>query len=122
MVAAEGLVRPVTQRRRGDRLSGPQGPAAACADAHWRRLRRLLLDCRGEGESEGDLSSWGWGGARDLDAAVAYLEAPPDVERWPDRRTGLSVGGEMMIEAAASTPGLRADALRALASLLARGA
>ena len=37
---AEGLVRPFAQRRRRDRLPGPQGPAAAHADARPPRLRR----------------------------------------------------------------------------------
>ena len=70
----------------------------------------LLLDRRGEGESEGDPSTRGWGGARDLHAAVAYLQRRPDVERGRIGGLGLSVGGEMMIEAAASTPGLKAVA------------
>ena len=53
-------------------------------------------------------NSWGWGGEADIKAAVAYLQRRPDVD--PDRigGIGLSVGGEMMIEAAAETDELAA--------------
>ena len=63
----------------------------------------LLFDRRGEGRSEGAPNSWGWGGGKDVEAAVAYLEGRPDVD--PDRigGIGLSVGGEMMIETAATS-------------------
>ncbi len=90
-------------------------PGRTGPQPHARMLIRhgygvLLLDRRGEGESEGDPSTRGWGGARDLHAAVAYLQRRPDVERGRIGGLGLSVGGEMMIEAAASTPGLEAVA------------
>jgi dienelactone hydrolase len=89
---------------------GRKGP-----QPHARMLVRhgygvLLLDRRGEGASEGDPTSWGWGGARDLQAAVAYLERRPDVRDGRIGGLGLSVGGELMIEAAASTPALKAVA------------
>ena len=68
----------------------------------------LLFDRRGEGESDGDPNVFGWAGERDLNAAVAFLRRRPDVD--PDRigGIGLSVGGEMMIEAAAESNGLKA--------------
>ena len=68
----------------------------------------LLFDRRGEGDSDGEPNSWGWGGEADIKAAIAYLQHRPDVE--PDRigGIGLSVGGEMMIEAAAETDELAA--------------
>ena len=68
----------------------------------------LLFDRRGEGESDGEPNAWGWGGEADIKAAIAYLQRRPDVD--PDRigGIGLSVGGEMMIEAAAETDGLAA--------------
>jgi dienelactone hydrolase len=68
----------------------------------------LLFDRRGEGESEGDPNAWGWNGYRDVDAAVRFLQSRPDVE--PDRigGIGLSVGGEMMLEAASKSRGLKA--------------
>jgi fermentation-respiration switch protein FrsA (DUF1100 family) len=80
---------------------------------HARLLARhgygvLLLDMRGQGESEGDPNALGWGATRDVDAAMAFLQARPDVE--PDRigGLGLSVGGELLIEAAATNTALRA--------------
>jgi uncharacterized protein len=68
----------------------------------------LLFDRRGEGKSEGEPNSWGWGGTKDVKAAVAYLQRRPDVR--PDRigGLGLSVGGEMMLDAAADTKSLAA--------------
>ena len=68
----------------------------------------LLLDPRGYGRSEGDPNAYGWGTARDVDAAVAWLRRRPDVERRRIGGLGLSVGGEAMIEAAARNPGLKA--------------
>jgi dienelactone hydrolase len=71
----------------------------------------LLFDRRGEGASEGDPNVFGWVGDRDLHAAAAYLQSRPDVD--PDRigAIGLSVGGEMLIHAAAHS-----DAFRAIVS------
>jgi uncharacterized protein len=62
----------------------------------------LLFDRRGEGKSEGEPNSWGWGGSKDIKAAVAYLQDRPDVEPRRIGGIGLSVGGEMMLEEAAS--------------------
>jgi MYXO-CTERM domain-containing protein len=68
----------------------------------------LVFDRRGEGESEGDPNLFGWEGERDVHAAVEFLRNRPEVD--PDRigGIGLSVGGEMMIEAAAESEALRA--------------
>jgi fermentation-respiration switch protein FrsA (DUF1100 family) len=63
----------------------------------------LLFDRRGEGESEGDPNVFGWDGARDLHAAVAYLRTRPDVDPARIGGIGLSVGGEMLIQAAAES-------------------
>jgi dienelactone hydrolase len=89
---------------------GRKGP-----QPHTRLLARhgygvLLFDRRGEGESDGDPTSWGWGNEKDLKAAIAFLQRRPDVD--PDRigGLGLSVGGEMMIQTAAETGALRAVA------------
>jgi dienelactone hydrolase len=68
----------------------------------------LLFDRRGEGESEGDPNAWGWAGYQDVTAAVRFLQQRPDVERDRIGGIGLSVGGEMMLEAAAKSPGLGA--------------
>ncbi len=68
----------------------------------------LVFDRRGEGESEGEPNAFGWGGDRDIKAAIAFLRRRPDVD--PDRigGIGLSVGGELMLEAAAETDQLKA--------------
>jgi uncharacterized protein len=68
----------------------------------------LLFDRRGEGRSEGDPNSWGWSGERDVKAAIAFLQRRPDVDRDRIGGIGLSVGGEMMLEAAAETDDLAA--------------
>jgi hypothetical protein len=68
----------------------------------------LLFDRRGEGVSDGDPNALGWGGAKDVDAAVAFLRRRPDVHDGRIGGIGLSVGGEMMLEAAASNQGLKA--------------
>jgi uncharacterized protein len=68
----------------------------------------LLFDRRGEGRSEGDPNAWGWAGYRDVNAAVRFLQRRPDVQRERIGGIGLSVGGEMMLEAAARSRGLKA--------------
>jgi hypothetical protein len=68
----------------------------------------LLFDRRGEGKSEGEPNSWGWGGTKDVKAAVAYLQRRPDVEPGRIGGLGLSVGGEMMLDAASDTKALAA--------------
>jgi uncharacterized protein len=68
----------------------------------------LLLDARGYDGSEGDPNMFGWEGAKDIDAAVAWLQGRPDVIDGRIGGIGFSVGGEAMLEAAASNEGLRA--------------
>jgi uncharacterized protein len=68
----------------------------------------LLFDRRGEGRSEGEPNSWGWGGDTDVNAAIAYLRSRPDVDDDRIGGIGLSVGGEMMIETAAEIDELKA--------------
>jgi hypothetical protein len=84
---------------------GPQKPARLLVSEGY---GVLLFDRRGEGESDGDPNALGWRGTRDLDAAIAYLRSRPDVD--PDRigGVGLSVGGEMMLQAAAETDDFKA--------------
>jgi uncharacterized protein len=88
--------------------SGPQ--------KHTRMLVRhgygvLLFDRRGEGASDGDPNAFGWVGDRDLHAAAAYLRSRPDVDPERIGAIGLSVGGEMLVHAAAHS-----DAFRAIVS------
>ena len=68
----------------------------------------LLVDPRGYGDSQGDPNAYGWGSTKDIDAAVAWLRRRPDVQRRRIGGLGLSVGGEQMLEAAASNRGLKA--------------
>jgi dienelactone hydrolase len=68
----------------------------------------LLFDRRGEGRSDGEPNSWGWGGDADVKAAIEYLQRRPDVDDDRIGGIGLSVGGEMMIETAAESAELRA--------------
>jgi uncharacterized protein len=65
----------------------------------------LLLDRRGQGESEGDFNARGWGGERDLRAALAYLRARPDVNGGRIGGLGLSVGGELLLQTPRTTSG-----------------
>jgi MYXO-CTERM domain-containing protein len=68
----------------------------------------LLFDRRGEGASEGDPNAFGWNGERDLDAAAAYLRGRTDVDPQRIGGIGLSVGGEMLIHAAAHSDAFKA--------------
>jgi hypothetical protein len=61
----------------------------------------LLFDRRGEGASEGDFNAFGWGGAADIDAAAGYLARAAGIARERIGGLGLSVGGELLLEAAA---------------------
>jgi uncharacterized protein len=68
----------------------------------------LLLDARGYDGSQGDPNLFGWDDAKDIDAAVAWLQQRPDVKHGQVGGIGFSVGGEMMLQAAAANTGLRA--------------
>jgi uncharacterized protein len=84
---------------------GPQKPARMLA-RHGYGV--LLFDRRGEGQSDGEPNSWGWGGGKDVEAAAAFLNRRADVEQGRIGGIGLSVGGEMMLETAATTDALKA--------------
>jgi hypothetical protein len=66
----------------------------------------LLLEPRGQGSSEGDIVRWA--GDRDLRAGVEYLQSRADVDDERIGAIGFSIGGEILIEAAAQTEGIRA--------------
>ena len=68
----------------------------------------LLLDRRGEGMSEGDYNAFGWSGEADVAAAVGFLRGRPEVDADRIGGLGLSVGGELLLQAAARTRSLRA--------------
>jgi uncharacterized protein len=93
-------------------LSFP-GRKATGTQAQARMLVRhgygvLLFDRRGEGASEGDGNMFGWGGERDIFAALDFLEHRPDVDPARIGGLGLSVGGELMLQAAAQDERLAA--------------
>jgi hypothetical protein len=88
-------------------------PGRSGTQAHARMLVRhgygvLLFDRRGEGVSDGDSNLLGWNGDRDILAAVDYLQTRPDVDPSRIGGIGLSVGGELMLQAAAETDELAA--------------
>jgi predicted acyl esterase len=86
---------------------------SAQAQAHARMLIRhgygvLVFDRRGEGQSQGDRNMYGWSGDKDLIAAVTFLRRQPDIRHGEIGGLGLSVGGEMLLQTAAETTGLKA--------------
>jgi uncharacterized protein len=88
-------------------------PGRTSTQAHARMLVRrgygvLVFDRRGEGASDGASNLLGWGGDEDILAAVRFLQQRPDVRRGKIGGLGLSVGGELMLQAAAEGPGLEA--------------
>jgi uncharacterized protein len=85
--------------------SGPQKPARVLVEHGY---GVLLFDRRGEGESDGDPNALGWSGVKDLNAAVAYLQSRDDVESDRIGGIGLSVGGELLLQAAAESDDLKA--------------
>jgi hypothetical protein len=85
---------------------GRNGPQAQARMLARHGYGVLLFDRRGEGVSDGRPNAWGWGGDEDVRAAIRFLEAR-GVERIGG--IGLSVGGEMMLEAAGE--GARLDAV-----------
>ena len=68
----------------------------------------LLVDNRGQGESEGDPNSFGWDDETDVNAALDFLGNRADVDANRIGGLGLSVGGETLLETAAHTDRLRA--------------
>ena len=87
---------------------GRNGPQAKARMLARHGYGVLLFDRRGEGRSDGEPNAWGWGGHTDVKAAIRYLQTRPDVDPRRIGGIGLSVGGEMMIEAAADTDDLAA--------------
>jgi hypothetical protein len=80
---------------------GHDGPAPHARLLVRRGYGVLMLDRRGEGESEGDYNARGWGGEPDLEAAISYLATRDDVDSQRIGGLGLSVGGELLIQTAA---------------------
>ena len=68
----------------------------------------LAFDARGHGRSEGRAMDFGWYGDEDVDAAVAFVRGRPGADANRIGAVGLSMGGEEVIGAAATNPGIRA--------------
>jgi dienelactone hydrolase len=87
---------------------GRKGPQKAARMLARHGYGVLLFDRRGEGESEGDPNVFGWAGTRDVHAAISFLQARPEVDDKRIGGLGLSVGGEMLLQAAAESDELSA--------------
>jgi uncharacterized protein len=60
----------------------------------------LMTDARGHGRSEGRAMDFGWYGDLDIEAAVSFLVAQPEVDPGRIAALGMSMGGEEAIGAA----------------------
>jgi dienelactone hydrolase len=89
-------------------VPGRKGPQKAARMLAEHGYGVLLFDRRGEGESEGDPNGLGWAGTRDVQAAIAFLSDRPEVDEARIGALGLSVGGEVLLQAAAELDGLQA--------------
>jgi uncharacterized protein len=94
-------------------LSHGSGGSRERVAAHVRMLARhgygvLALDNPGNGESEGHSNGLGSNAQPGLAAAVAWLSRRPDVDPGRIAGFGTSLGGEVLIEAAARDARLRA--------------
>lgn len=67
----------------------------------------LLYDLRGHGESGGSLRAMGWPDTKDLGAVLDYLLARPEVDRQKIGGFGFSIGGQILIRAAAGDTRIR---------------
>jgi hypothetical protein len=68
----------------------------------------LLYDSRGRGRSEGTQNSWGWGWPRDIEGAIAYLKARPEVDPEQLGALGLSTGADAVVQVAGTRRDLKA--------------
>ena len=88
-------------------------PGKKGTQRHARMLVRhgygvLVFDRRGEGTSEGDPNTLGWGFNDDLHGALAFLRGRDDVDPNRIGGLGLSVGGEALLQTAGETKALGA--------------
>jgi alpha/beta superfamily hydrolase len=87
---------------------GRNGPQAQTRMLARHGYGVLLFDRRGQGASEGDPHAFGWEGEKDIKAAIAFLKRRGDVDPERIGGLGLSIGGELMLHAAAETDELKA--------------
>jgi uncharacterized protein len=94
-------------------LSHGSGGSRERVAAHVRMLARhgygvLAFDNPGNGESEGHSNGLGYNAQPAVDAALRWLSRRPDVDPRRIAGFGSSLGAEVLLEAAARTPQLRA--------------
>ena len=63
----------------------------------------LLYDARGRGRSEGRQNAWGWGWKHDVEGAIAFLKARPEVDLRGSGALGLSSGADALVQVAGTT-------------------
>ena len=68
----------------------------------------LMLDMRGYADSDGDPNAFGWSATKDVAAGIRFLLGRPDVNDGRIGGLGFSVGGEVMLQAAAENERLAA--------------
>lgn len=68
----------------------------------------LLFDLRAHGESGGDIFAFGWDADKDISAALRYLQNRPELEPNRIGALGLSIGAEVVLQAAANTDEIKA--------------
>ena len=68
----------------------------------------LLYDSRGRGRSEGRQNAWGWGWKNDVEGAVAFLKARPEVDESRMGALGLSSGADALVQVAGTNRDLKA--------------
>jgi len=71
----------------------------------------LLYDARGRGESQGSPNAAGWTWQADVDAALDFLSKRKDVDPNRIGGLGISTGADVLLEAAAKDPRLKAVVL-----------
>lgn len=68
----------------------------------------LLYDLRAHGDSGGETFTYGWQDVDDVAAALEFLRAQPDIDPERIGLFGFSLGGQIVLRAAAQFPDIRA--------------
>jgi fermentation-respiration switch protein FrsA (DUF1100 family) len=89
-------------------LGNREGMVAHARFLHAAGYAALLFDFRAQGESRGNLCTFGYQEALDVRGAVRYLQERPDTAYLPLAGLGLSMGAVALVMAAPETPELKA--------------